>query len=199
MTPDIFDIVALVIIFLCYCAGRYWLGPSDAKKASIKHDGRRALYRGGILALVLAFIVWRTTYGFWPAVLTWVSGCLAGSIGVRLGWNAARGLDWRYLGSTSWDDRMCISLVCRVMYRETAKLIEVSATRLAGALVTKHQTLYTSKGDSEWVAENLTDDGLLSYNADPAFYRKAVHRAGLIRTIVEGAVSVGGYALILFA
>ena len=159
MTPDIFDIVALVIIFLCYCAGRYWLGPSDAKKASIKHDGRRALYRGGILALVLAFIVWRTTYGFWPAVLTWVSGCLAGSIGVRLGWNAARGLDWRYLGSTSADDWWFVRLV------------------VGGDDRPGHDRRYHLKGE----------------------YFKGVHRAGLIRTIVEGAVSVGGYALILFA
>jgi len=159
MTPDIFDIVALVIIFLCYCAGRYWLGPSDAKKASIKHDGRRALYRGGILVLVLAFIVWRTTYGFWPAVLTWISGCLAGSIGVRLGWNAARGLDWRYLGSTSSDDRWWCGLVMGKPNPES------------------HARYY-----------NNWDE-----------YRNRVHRAGLIRTIVEGAVSVGGYALILFA
>ena len=166
MTPDIFDIVALVIIFLCYCAGRYWLGPSDAKKASIKHDGRRALYRGGILALVLAFIVWRTTYGFWPAVLTWVSGCLAGSIGVRIGFNAARGLDWRYLGSTSADDVWFISKVSKL---PTPVIRE------------GHQRHYN----------HSTPAGKM-YTAD-------VHRAGLIRTIVEGAVSVGGYALILFA
>ena len=162
MTPDIFDLVAIVIIFLCYCAGRYWLGPSDAKKASIKHDGRRAAYRGGILALVLAFIVWRTTYGFGPAVLTWVSGCLAGSIGVRLGWNAARGLDWRYLGSTSADDRWWM--------------------RRMG-----------------WWDSHIIKFHTNNYQTNLAGYRDDVHRAGLIRTIVEGAVSVGGYALILFA
>lgn len=160
MTPDIFDLVALVIIFLCYCAGRYWLGPYDAKKASIKHDGRRAAYRGGILALVLAFIVWRTTYGVWPAALTWGVGCLAGSIGVRLGWNAARGLDWRYLGSTSADDRWFLK---RVM----GKRFDANG----------HYSLY---------------EEIYSYHDQ-------VNRAGLIRTIVEGSVSVGGYALILFA
>ena len=181
MTPDIFDLVALVIIFLCYCAGRYWLGPSDAKKASIKHDGRRALYRGGILALVLAFIVWRTTYGFWPAALTWVSGCLAGSIGVRLGWNAARGLDWRYLGSTSADDRWWIL----VFHHGNVAMDTVVRFY--------HDRVYKSK---EATAISV---GVAGHRVLPDWYRKAVHRAGLIRTIVEGAVSVGGYALILFA
>ena len=180
MTPDIFDLVALVIIFLCYCAGRYWLGPSDAKKASIKHDGRRALYRGGILALVLAFIVWRTTYGFWPAVLTWVSGCLAGSIGVRIGFNAARGLDWRYLGSTSADDRWWIL----VFHHGDVAMDTVVRFY--------HDRAYKSK-------EYMIDVGVAGHRVFPGVYRKAVHRAGLIRTIVEGAVSVGGYALILFA
>lgn len=173
MTPDIFDIVALVIIFLCYCAGRYFLGPWDAKKEAPKHDGRRAAYRGGILALVLAFIVWRTTYGFGPAVLTWLAGSAAGSIGVRLGWNGAKGADWRYLGSTSLDDVICI-LVCMWGEKTWNRLV----------LMTGHQSRYDS-------------------GKDPAHrdrkYRNYVHRAGLIRTIVEGAVSVGGYALILFA
>ena len=175
MTPDIFDLVALVIIFLCYCAGRYFLGPWDAKKEAPKHDGRRALYRGGILALVLAFIVWRSTYGVWPAVLTWVSGCLAGSIGVRLGWNGARGLDWRYLGNTSLDDALFI-VACM---RGTPVPERMS-------LVSHHSVWYHRKANDEtmWKSEVVN-------------YTKAVHRAGLIRTIVEGAVSVGGYALIL--
>ena len=188
MTPDIFDIVALVIIFLCYCAGRYWLGPSDAKKAFIKHDGRRALYRGGVLALVLAFIVWRTTYGFWPAVLTWVSGCLAGSIGVRLGWNGAKGIDWRYLGSTSADDWWCI---WKVYARRRLYWAEP---------IVRYGHSFIYQRPEAWVTVRIPDRTELgSIRLEPKNYRKAVHRAGLIRTIVEGAVSVGGYALILFA
>ena len=183
MTPDIFDLVALVIIFLCYCAGRYWLGPSDAKKASIKHDGRRALYRGGILALVLAFIVWRTTYGFWPAVLTWVSGCLAGSIGVRLGWNAARGLDWRYLGSTSLDDVICV-LACMWGVPMSIRTTLIDSPNYWYGYGPEKLSWF----DQKYVTSDVVVD-----------FKKLVHRAGLIRTIVEGAVSVGGYALILFA
>jgi len=182
MTPDIFDIVALVIIFLCYCAGRYWLGPSDAKKASIKHDGRRALYRGGILALVLAFIVWRTTYGLWPAVLTWVSGCLAGSIGVRLGFNAARGLDWRYLGSTSADDRLCIRMAWSGSFFRD---------------VIKHHSHIYNRTEMWYQVRVIWEGEPYDYTVTTYGYRNAVHRAGLIRTVVEGAVSVVTYTLLI--
>lgn len=106
-------IIPSVIVFLSCAAGMYWLGPSDAEKRikGIKHDGRRFAYRGAMVAAVCGLIWWATSWPLASAILTLLASGFAMSIGVRVGFNAAAGLDWRYLGSTSADDRWWIRML----------------------------------------------------------------------------------------
>ena len=149
-------IIPSVIVFLSWAAGMYWFGPSDAAKRikGIKHDGRRFVYRGAMVAAVCGLIWWATSWPISSAILTLLASGFAMSIGVRVGFNAAAGLDWRYLGSTSADDRWWIFVL---------------ALDPLGGDWSLHDN---------WYKRNLCG------------YAKEVHRAGLIRTLVEALLSL---------
>lgn len=105
-------IIPSVIVFLSWAAGMYWFGPSDETKRikGIKHDGRRFAYRGAMVAAVCGLIWWATSWPLASAILTLLASGFSMSIGVRVGFNLAAGVDWRYLGNTSIDDVMFMLL-----------------------------------------------------------------------------------------
>lgn len=159
-----------VIVFLSWAAGMYWFGPSDAAKRikGIKHDGRRFAYRGAMVAAVCGLIWWATSWPLASAILTLLASGFAMSIGVRVGFNLAAGVDWRYLGNTSIDDVMFMlvflpgKIPARVgmvnNHRDYHRKIAIDAT----------------KADSDY---------LLSV-------RELVHRCGFRRTIVEALAAI---------
>lgn len=163
-------IIPSVIVFLSWAAGMYWFGPSDAAKRikGIKHDGRRFAYRGAMVAAVCGLIWWATSWPLASAILTLLASGFAMSIGVRVGFNAAAGLDWRYLGNTSIDDVMFMLLFIP------------GPIPLRLSLINNHNEYH----------KKLTSDASNFDKAIVATAKGRVHRCGYRRTLFEALAAI---------
>jgi hypothetical protein len=153
---------ALAMPFLSWAAGRVFLGPADAEKKGILHDGRRFAYRAGAVLLICAFFVWATTLPWYQGLMTAVASGMVMSIGIRYGFNLhpTRKLDRNYLGVTSWDDRMFVRWFTGV------------------------------KLNSDDHAEDYNDRADKTRRILGGDYREDVHRAGRFRTRLELVVAL---------
>ena len=173
-------IIPSVIVFLSWAAGMYWFGPSDAAKRikGIKHDGRRFAYRGAMVAAVCGLIWCATSWPLASAIMTLLASGFAMSIGVRVGFNLAAGVDWRYLGSTSVDDWWFVWRFYGAGIDWAERIVRQN-----------HHILYTSER-AIVVARIEGEPWLGSVRVVVANYVHDVHRAGASRTLVEALAAI---------